>query len=260
MRAKTAYLLADSCHNSLQSNWLVKNMDIVWLGHSAFRIQGEDFMILVDPFLRGNPSFPEAHFDTAIKGTTHIALTHGHLDHVGDTVEIAEKTGCKVICNFDLGEFLSNQGVQNLDVGNTGGTLPQGSFSVTFVDAKHSAALPLEPDTGRAAVGSANGLVFHFSSGQCVLHMGDTDIFTDMALINELHRPKIGIVPIGDRFTMGPAVAALSCRRFFDFDTVIPCHYGSFDVLEQTADGFLKAMEDQSDRVHVPKVGEVLTI
>ena len=90
--------------------------------------------------------------------------------------------------------------------------------------------------------------------------MGDTDIFSDMALINELHRPEIGIVPVGDRFTMGGAVAAHACRRFFSFAKVFPCHYGSFPIIDQTADAFIEAMEDDAQNVAVPKSGESVTV
>ena len=89
--------------------------------------------------------------------------------------------------------------------------------------------------------------------------MGDTDIFSDMALIHELHQPEIGLVPIGDRFTMGGAVAALACQRFFKFDTVIPCHYGSFGIIDQTADLFVQAMEGASSKIEVPKAGGLVT-
>ena len=89
--------------------------------------------------------------------------------------------------------------------------------------------------------------MLHFPDDKTLYHMGDTDIFSDMALINELHEPKIGIVPIGDRFTMGGAVAALACRRFFKFETVIPCHYASFPMLDQTPDKFVAGMEGSGD-------------
>ena len=90
--------------------------------------------------------------------------------------------------------------------------------------------------------------------------MGDTDIFCDMSLINELHKPQLAMVPIGDRFTMGGAVAALACRRYFDFETVIPCHFGTFPIIDQTADLFVEAMEDQANRVKVMQVGETVTV
>ena len=99
--------------------------------------------------------------------------------------------------------------------------------------------------------------MLHFPDEPTLYHMGDTDIFSDMALINELHEPKIGLVPIGDRFTMGGAVAALACRRFFDFETVIPCHYASFPIIDQTrrhvrgGDG-----RDSDTKVLVPKIGK----
>ena len=86
-------------------------------------------------------------------------------------------------------------------------------------------------------------------------HMGDTDIFGDMALINELHEPKIGLVPIGDRFTMGGAVAALACRRFFNFETIIPCHYGSFGIIDQGTEKFVAGMERAGGKVVVPEKG-----
>ena len=86
--------------------------------------------------------------------------------------------------------------------------------------------------------------------------MGDTDIFADMALIAEFHRPEIGIVPIGDRFTMGGAMAAVACRRYFGFSRVVPCHYGTFPIIDQTPDTFLAAMEEDANVVLVPEKGK----
>ncbi|HUH49975.1 MAG TPA: metal-dependent hydrolase, partial [Mycoplana sp.] len=137
---------------------------------------------------------------------------------------------------------------------NTGGTIHLGGFSVTFVNALHSSA-HISEDGVSHSLGSANGLVLHFDDEPTLYHMGDTDIFSDMALINELHQPEIGFVPIGDRFTMGGAVAALACQRFFKFGTVIPCHYGSFPIIDQTADTFVVAMDEVKGKVEVPKVG-----
>ena len=98
--------------------------------------------------------------------------------------------------------------------------------------------------------------MLHFDDEASILAMGDTDIFSDMALINELHEPDVGIVPIGDRFTMGGAVAALACRRFFKFESVIPCHYGTFPMIDQTADKFIEGMQGTATKVVVPKIGE----
>lgn len=218
-------------------------MKISWLGQSAFRVETNKAIILIDPFINGNPGAKNIDFAQATKGVTHIALTHGHADHVGDTIAIAKASGATVIANADLAAWLERQGVENVDAGNTGGTITHDGFSVTFVNALHSSAMLTENGVSQA-LGNPNGLVFHFEDAPTLYHMGDTDIFSDMALINELHQPEIGLVPIGDRFTMGGAVAALACQRYFKFKAVLPCHYGSFPVLDQTAEKFVAAMAD----------------
>ncbi|MEL7230481.1 MAG: metal-dependent hydrolase [Pseudomonadota bacterium] len=233
-------------------------MKITWFGHSAFRLETDKARILVDPFFTGNPAFPEAGRETAAEGLTHIALTHGHFDHIGDVVSLAKETGATVIANVDLCGYLGTKGVENLDMGNVGGTVHHPGFSLTWVQAVHSAG-HIDKEGKTVALGNANGLVFHFDTGESVYHMGDTDIFGDMALIEELHRPAIGLVPVGDRFTMGGAVAALACKRYFKFDTIIPCHFGSFPIIDQTADAFVEAM-DNSERVKVLQPGETLSV
>lgn len=232
-------------------------MKITWLGHSAFRVETADAVVLIDPFLNGNPGAKGIDFKEATLGATHIALTHGHGDHVGDTIAIAKETGATVIANADLATWLGSQGVEKLDPGNTGGTLVHDGFTVTFVNALHSSAMLTDNGVSQA-LGNPNGLVFHFNNAPSLYHMGDTDIFSDMALINELHQPEIGIVPIGDRFTMGGAVAALACQRYFNFKTVLPCHYGSFPIIDQNAEKFVAGMEGQSKtKVLVAPAGTV---
>ena len=227
-------------------------MNITWLGHSCFRLETGSSVILIDPFLNGNRTFAASGLDVAAasKGLTHILVTHGHGDHVGDTVALSKSTGAKVVTNYDLCMWLMKQGVSAFDPMNTGGTTDQGDFTVSLVRADHSAAL-VEMDVN-FPLGSANGMVVTPKAGPTVLHMGDTDIFSDMGLINEIYSPSIGIVPIGDRFTMGGAVAALACRRFFRFEAVIPCHYGTFPIIDQTPDKFVEGMEGTSTKVIVP--------
>ena len=149
--------------------------------------------------------------------------------------------------------------MKKLNTGNTGGTLHTGGFAVTFVNALHSSAHITEDGVAHA-LGNANGLMFHFDDEPSLLHMGDTDIFTDMGLINELHQPDIGLVPIGDRYTMGGAVAALACQRFYNFATAIPCHYGTFGGLDQTPEKFVTGMEGSKTKVLTPKAGQSVTI
>ncbi|SIR17118.1 L-ascorbate metabolism protein UlaG, beta-lactamase superfamily [Rhizobium sp. RU35A] len=233
-------------------------MKITWLGHAAFRIETAGAKILIDPFLSYNPSFADQDRKAVAEGITHILLTHGHGDHVGDTVALANETGAVVLANADLAAWLGAKGVKKIEMGNTGGTVNLGGFTATFTQALHSSAQITEDGVSHS-LGSANGLMLHFDDEPSLLHMGDTDIFTDMGLINELHQPDIGLVPIGDRFTMGGAVAALACQRFFDFKHAIPCHYGTFPIIDQTPETFVKGMDGLKTRVETPKVGTVLS-
>jgi L-ascorbate metabolism protein UlaG (beta-lactamase superfamily) len=227
-------------------------MKITWFGHAAFRLDFADKVVLIDPFFTGNPAF-EGDRAKAAAGATHILITHGHGDHIGDAVEIAAETGAKVVTNYDLCMYLTSKGLQSFDPMNTGGTTDQGGFTVTMVRADHSAGL-VEAGVG-FPLGSANGLVVKAPGEPTVYHMGDTDVFGDMALIQELHRPDVVMVPIGDRFTMGPDTAAFAMRRFFKPQAVIPCHYGSFPIIEPNADRFVAAMEGSGMQVIVPHKG-----
>lgn len=224
-------------------------MKITWFGHSAFRIEFADTVLMIDPFLSGNPVY-DGDAMAAAKGATHVALTHGHDDHIGDTVEICKQTGATLIAVYELAVFLNGKGAAKIDPANTGGTIDAGDFTITFVRADHSAS------SGNVYLGNPCGLIVHAKAeGKTLYHMGDTAIFGDMALIGELYKPDIGIVPIGDRFTMGPDTAALACTRFFDFQTILPCHYGTFGLLTGTPEAFAKRLGDRSSRLKILEVG-----
>ena len=234
-------------------------MRLTWLGHSAFRIEIPGAVLLIDPFLSGNPAFPGDHA-AVLAGVTHIVLTHGHGDHIGDTLAIAAASGAKIVADADLCGFLGARGAARLDPMNSGGTTDQGPFRISFTVAHHSSGF-LDPQTGVThAMGHPHGIVIRAAGERTLYHAGDTDIFSDMALIDEIYAPKIGILPIGDRFTMGGAVAALAARRFFHFDVAIPCHYGTFPLLDQTADKFVEGMKGAPTKVLVTSPGEVLTL
>ena len=227
-------------------------MKITWFGHSCFRIECGANVIMVDPFLSGNPTY-EGTVEAATEGVTHVILTHGHDDHIGDTVDICKSSGAPLIANFEICMYLNGKGVENIDPGNHGGSFDRGDFVATFVPAWHSSGTFV--DGNPVYLGNAAGVVINDTqSGKTVYHMGDTDIFGDMALINELHAPDIGIVPIGDRFTMGAKRAALACQKYFNFSAIIPCHYATFDLLDQSPDMFVSEMSGHN--VVVPKVGE----
>lgn len=231
-------------------------MKLTWYGHAAFRVEAGGANILIDPFLTDNPSW-DGGWEGPAEGVTHVLITHGHNDHLGDALPILKKTGAMLVSSFEIYEYLVGQGVDESKVnpGNHGGTVDCGGFTTTFVNAIHSSSFSREGGIN-VFLGNPTGLVLHFPDDKTLYHMGDTDIFSDMALINELHQPAVGIVPIGDRFTMGGAVAALACRRFFDFETVIPAHYASFGIIDQTADKFIAGMEGVSAKVLTPKIGE----
>ncbi len=230
-------------------------MKITWFGHSCFRIETGNSVLLIDPFLKGNPTFEKSgvNWDDAVKGVTHVALTHGHDDHIGDAGEICKKTGATLFAVFELALHVGQQGAEKLEPMNTGGTVRSADFDLTLTQALHSSS------SNGTYLGNPCGIVLRTKEGKTVYHMGDTDIFSDMALIQELYQPAVGIVPIGDRFTMGARVAAMACKKYFKFGMVLPCHYGTFaGMLDPNADAFVAEMSGQN--VMVPRVGEAVTV
>jgi L-ascorbate metabolism protein UlaG (beta-lactamase superfamily) len=232
-------------------------MQITWYGHSAFRLDFAGHAVLIDPFFTGNPAFVSDKA-AAIKGVTHIVLTHGHGDHVGDSLDIARTNGATVTANYDLGMWLVSKGLEKLNPMNTGGTTDLGGFTVTMVRADHSSGdivngMPIY-------LGNPCGVIVKAKGEPTVYHLGDTDIFSDLALIAEIHQPRIALVPIGDRFTMSPVTAALAVKRFLKVESVVPCHYGSFPIIEANADKFLAEMKGAPTKVIVPEKGKAFTV
>jgi L-ascorbate metabolism protein UlaG (beta-lactamase superfamily) len=226
-------------------------MKITWFGHSAFRVDIPGAVIMIDAFLENGTYHGD--IKAAYSGATHVVLTHGHDDHLGSTLDICLETGATLIANWEICNYYAGKGVQNYSPGNHGGTIDFGAFTASFVAARHSSATIV--DGTPVYLGNPAGVVIKAANEKTLLHMGDTDIFSDMALINEIYQPKIGIVPIGDRFTMGARLAAMACNRFFDFETVIPCHYATFPLIDPTADAFVDEMKGSKTKVLVPERG-----
>ncbi len=208
-------------------------MKITWLGHSGFRIEIEGAVILLDPWLTGNPMFPDERRAEAIAGATHVLITHGHGDHTGDAVGIAKDGGIPVAGIYDLiAHWEAAEGISGIGF-NKGGTVDLGGAKVTMVAASHSSSL-LGRD-GPIYAGHEAGYMIA-GEGHVIYVSGDTDIMADMGWLGEYHAPDIGILACGGHFTMDMKRAAWAAKKYFAFKTVIPCHYRTFPLLAQSAD------------------------
>ena len=236
-------------------------MKLTWFGHSAYRLEFGSSVVMIDPFLTGSPVFG-GDVEAASAGATHVVLTHGHADHVGDAVAIAQRTGAKLVANYEICMWLARKGLTLLDPMNSGGTTDQGEFTVTLTVAFHSSAT-MDENGVTHDLGLPHGVVVapKIAGAPTVYHMGDTELFSDMALIDELHRPDVAIVPVGDRFTMDGRRAAIAVRRFLpSVKTAIPCHFGTFGLLAPTADVFVREMAGAPAAVLLPEIGVPVTL
>lgn len=230
-------------------------MKITWMGHASFRIEIGDQVILLDPWVAGNPMFDPARRGEAIQGATHILVTHGHGDHADDAPAIARELGIPVVGIYDLMQwYTAGHGIETVGF-NKGGTVRLGDVAVTMVNATHSSTIQ-GPD-GPVYAGTESGYVIE-GEGHAIYVTGDTDVMADMQIINDLHKPDIGILCAGGHFTMDMRRAAHAAKTFFDFKTVIPCHYRTFPILEQSAQALIDALPGV--RVIEPQVMEAIEI
>lgn len=214
-------------------------MKIIWLGHGSFRIETGELVLLVDPWLTGNPVLPEERHDEAINGATHILLTHVHFDHVVDVLPLAKKLGIPVVGQYDLmGHWGETEDIQTIGF-NKGGTVDLGGAKVSMVRAEHSSTFstPDGPRTGGSEVGFMIA-----AEGRMIYVSGDTDIMADMEWFGQYYKPDIGIMSAGGHFTMDMDKVAWAAKRYFDFKVLIPCHYGTFPILEQSADALVAGL------------------
>ncbi len=215
-------------------------MQIIWLGHSGFRIEIEDQVLLVDPWLGGNPTFPDDKRSEAIADASAILLTHGHFDHAADIEGIVKDTGAHLYAMVELAGILEHRGFQTTGF-NFGGTVAIGATTVTMVRAAHSSTIELD---GRLLpAGDPAGFILR-GEGHTIYISGDTDVMADMGVIAERYAPDIGILCCGGHFTMDMAGAAFAAKKYFNFKTVIPCHYKTFPLLAQSAQPLVDALPD----------------
>jgi L-ascorbate metabolism protein UlaG (beta-lactamase superfamily) len=221
-------------------------MDIRFLGHACFELSDGDTRVLVDPFLTGNP---KAAAQADELDPTHIFLTHGHADHIGDTVDIAKRTGAQVVAIVELANEIGESGVENVADPNIGGTVEFDDVWVRVVPAWHTSTTP----KGIANVPA--GLVIGLG-GKVVYHLGDTALFSDLRLVGERNPVDVAIMCIGGHYTMDRHDAAVAAG-LVGATTVIPCHYDTFPPIETDAEAFKADVESQtSSKVAVLAPGE----
>jgi L-ascorbate metabolism protein UlaG (beta-lactamase superfamily) len=214
-------------------------MRITWLGHSGFRIEIGGKTLLIDPWITGNPIFPDNRRSEAIADVTHVLVSHGHADHISDAPKIAAELGVPVLCKADLASWWSKTEEIDCTGFNNGGTIRLDEVSVTMVAASHSSSMLTE--TGPVYLGAEAGFMIEHG-GRTIYFSGDTDVMADMAVFEDLHRPEIGLLCAGGHYTMDMQRAAYAANRFFNFKTVIPCHYRTFPLLEQSAEALKAAL------------------
>lgn len=204
-------------------------MKITWLGHGTFHFElPSGQTIVIDPWTEGNPKYPPG-FE--IERCDTILITHGHFDHIHDAVPLAKKFEPEVCAIYETAFWLEKQGVKNTRAMNKGGSQMLGSVNVTMVHAVHSCGI--QDGTEIIYGGEASGYVLRFDDGRCVYFSGDTNVFADMQLIEQLYKPELAFLPIGGLFTMSPYEAALALK-LLHVKKMVPMHFGTFPALTGT--------------------------
>ena len=216
-------------------------MKIIWLGHGSFRIETEDKVLLIDPWLTGNPSLLVSQQEAAVSGATHIILTHTHFDHVVDVLSLAQKLRVPVVGQYDLmGYWGEAEDIATLGF-NKGGTVDLGGPKLAMVPASHSSTFTTEE--GLRSGGSEVGYML-MAESKTVYISGDTGLMADMDWMGDYYKPDVGILSAGGHFTMDMRQTAYAAKRYFSFETIIPCHYKTFPILEQSAQALIEALPD----------------
>ena len=230
-------------------------LSITWLGHSTFLIglpSGK--RVVTDPWL-GNPNCPASFSKPeSLKPVDAILVSHGHSDHLTDVVPLARATGAAVVCIFELGEYLREKGLQNVQDMGIGGTQRVAGLSITMTQAVHSGSTK---DGGRIVyLGGAAGFILRAPDLPTIYFAGDTGLFGDMKLIGDFHKPDLVMMPIGGHFVMGPKEAALATKEYLKPKYVLPMHYGTSPQLAGTTAQYQEALGTTPTKVFPISPGE----
>ncbi len=207
---------------------------LTWHGHANFQITTPNLNLIIDPWFEGNPSAVSS--SDSLNAMDLVLVTHDHDDHTGQAVEIARKTGAQVMAIVGTAQKLQEAGLPETQIVNgigfsIGGTVDFQGVKVTMVQAFHS-----------SASGAPTGYIITLEDGYCIYHAGDTGIFSSMELFGRLHSIDLALLPTGDIFTMDPKQAALACE-LLQCTSVVPMHWGSFPILEQSTDNFANELK-----------------
>ena len=210
-------------------------MEIRFLGHACFELVEGDTRVLIDPFLTGNP---KAAVEASEVSPTHVFLTHGHADHIGDTVDVAKRAGAQVVAIVELANEIADDGVENVADPNIGGTVEFEGGWVRLVPAWHTAVSP------KGTPHTPAGLVVNLG-GKTVYHLGDTGLFSDLALPGKRDSIDVALMCIGGHYTMDRH-DAVTAAELVGAGTVIPCHYDTFPPIETDAEAFKSDVESKT--------------
>ena len=228
-------------------------MKATFLGHAAVYLEFENTRIAIDPFLTGNP---KAALKAEQISPEYIVLTHGHSDHVGDTLGIAKRCGSTVISTFELGSWLGKQGAK-VSPQNHGGWCKYPFGRVKFTPAFHSSSF-IGEDGIPIYLGEPAGVIIE-ANGKCIFHAGDTALFSDLRLIGDDVPIDLAFLPIGEHFVMGPKDAAKAVE-FLHPKAVVPIHYGTFPPLFGDPKEFARLAEGKGAKIHVLASGESVEV